>query len=275
MSRRVLAVALAVVLALVGTGAVLAYVRGADERAVAGQQPVEVYIARQTIPAGTTLQQAVSDHLMVQETVARVGVPDGALTSVDSSSEALVATSDISPGTLIMSARFGTEAAADGEVAIPAGQMAVSVELEDPARVGSFLQVGSQIAIFDTFNVQEADKADTTPAGDHLQDQHAYTRATRLLLPKVKVVGVGQSTTKTVSKTESDSQSRTGLVANTTQTQVSTSLVTVAVTQDQAEKLIHGIQTGTLYFALLNGGSKVQSGPGVKDRDLFAQGVAP
>jgi pilus assembly protein CpaB len=41
------------------------------------------------------------------------------------------------------------------------------------------------------------------------------------------------------------------------------------VKQADAEKLIHGQQTGTLYFALLGGKSEVTSGNGVDNRSLF------
>jgi hypothetical protein len=43
----------------------------------------------------------------------------------------------------------------------------------------------------------------------------------------------------------------------------------VAVSQAEAERLIHGINPGTLYFALLNSTSKTDPGPGVNDLTLF------
>jgi pilus assembly protein CpaB len=54
MSRRILAVVGALLLALVGTGAVFAYVNRADARAVEGQKAVTVLMAAKEIPAGTT-----------------------------------------------------------------------------------------------------------------------------------------------------------------------------------------------------------------------------
>ncbi|MDX6230972.1 MAG: Flp pilus assembly protein RcpC/CpaB, partial [Frankiales bacterium] len=50
------------------------------------------------------------------------------------------------------------------------------------------------------------------------------------------------------------------------------SLLTLAVDQEQAQKLIHGEQTGALYFALLNAHSSVTPGPGVDNRHLFGDG---
>ena len=73
--------------------------------------------------------------------------------------------------------------------------MAISVALDDPSHVGPFLTVGSHIAVFDTFNVLSVVGPAATPAGDHLQDQHAYLRSTRVLVPDVVVLAVGSTTT--------------------------------------------------------------------------------
>src|SRR5947208_2179602 len=83
------------------------------------------------------------------------------------------------------------------------------------------------------------------PAGDHLQDNHQYTRATRLLLPSVEVLAVGDSTT--VTKPDQSRDKPSGLAAAVTEP--TTTLLTLAVTQDQAQRLIHGSRTGTLAFA--------------------------
>ena len=54
MQSRVLAILIAVVLALVATAALVVYVNGADRRAIAGQEPVQVWVAVKPIPAGTS-----------------------------------------------------------------------------------------------------------------------------------------------------------------------------------------------------------------------------
>ena len=73
---------------------------------------------------------------------------------------------------------------------------------------------------------------------------------------------MGQTTTK---QTISDSGAATGADRGdqqATTTQMVT-LVTVAVDQMEAEKLVHGIQTGTLYFALRSASSRSCPGTGV------------
>jgi len=255
MSRRFVAVGAALLLALFGTGAMFAYVSNADDRALEGQKAVTVLMAAKEIAAGTTAQDAKAQGLVRSERMPSKAVPDDALRSLDGVSS-LVATSTIASGELLTRSRFGTKAVASGGLSVPKGKLALSVELEDPARVGGFVQVGSQIAVYDTFNVNEAKSGDT-PAGDHISDNHDYTRATRVLLPKVTVLAVGDST-----KPSSGTQDKTTDSATT-------AILTVAVTPGEATKLVHGIQTGTLYLGLLGGSTDLSHVSGLNDRNLF------
>ena len=265
MNRRVTAVILAVLLALVGTAAVTAYVRHADQRALAGQQAERVYVAQKLVPAGTTFQAAVDQGLITEEQVAAKAVPSNPLATVSPSTAGDVAVSDIQPGELVLAPRFGTQSSAPSVLPIPAGDIAISVLLQDPARVGSFVVAGSDIAIFDTFNVRSTVKGAAVPSGDHLTDSFLVLRATRLLLPRVRVLAVGATTTSGTQSPQTTGE--TG--GNQTPNPQTGQLVTVAVTQAQAEALVQGIQTGTLYLGLLTDSSQTAVGTGVTDLTLF------
>ncbi len=266
MSRRVIAGVAALVIALVGALGVIAYARGADQRALAGQEAVRAYVADKEVPAGTTAGKAVKDNLISQKLIARKAVPDDVLTDISGGYEQLVATSTIRPGELIIKTRFAAKGATEGLLAVPAGKFAVSVALDDPSHVGPFVTVGSKVAIFDTFNVQETDKKDTTAAGDKLQDRHEYQRATRLLLPSVEVLGVG-ATTSSPDVKETQKPSDPGQPQTTDrQTLI---LFTLAVTQAEAEKLVHAARTGTVTFALIGSDATAAPGKGIDDRRLF------
>lgn len=267
MTRRILAATLAVVLAMVAAVAVLFYARTADRRALAGQEAVRVYVAAELVPAGTTAKQAEDEGLIEKELIAAKAVPDGALTRIGERTGGLKATSDIVPGELVLSERFAEEVPSQGRLVVPEGKLAVTVELPDPAKVGQFVVVGSRISVFTTFNIQEADTEDTTPAGDRIQDNHAYTRATRVLLPNIEVLAIGQTTTKPAAAEQvSDSGEEKSQPAA-----AATALVTVAVTQAEAEKLVHGVQVGTLYLGLLGDDTEVTVTKGIDDRRLFQE----
>ena len=85
---------------------------------------------------------------------------------------------------------------------------------------------------------------------------------TRLLLPRVTVLGVGS--TAPVSTTTTDDG------GNQTVEELPRTLLTVAVDQGQAQKVLYASTNGELAFALLNGQSAVKAGStGVTAANLF------
>jgi pilus assembly protein CpaB len=258
---------------------VVNYARTADRRALAGQQAVRAFVAVKQVPAGTTADKAVRQGLIVPKLIARTAVPADVLTSIDGGYDQLVATSVIQPGELVLRPRFAARGTVQGTLVVPDGLLAVSVALEDPAHVGSFATVGSRVAVFDTFNIRGAAGAPVTsagdaaiPSGDHLQDQAETVRATRLLIPSVEVLAVGASTAGSGAATGSEVARQVQKSASAMQAPGSRSnatLFTLAVTQGQAQQLIHSSLTGTLTFALLGPGAVATPGKGVQDHTLF------
>jgi len=82
------------------------------------------------------------------------------------------------------------------------------------------------------------------------------------VLTRVPVVGVG-TTSVTSRTTESDEGATTEQVART--------ILTLAVSQDEAEKLIQADRNSDITFALLTDQSKVEDTPGVRPGDLFPE----
>jgi pilus assembly protein CpaB len=123
--------------------------------------------------------------------------------------------------------------------------VAISVSLSDPARVAGFVNPGSDVAIF----------VSGTLGGQ------PYTR---LLLPKVGVIGVGPNTS--VANSTAGSTDGTG-TQNTEQ--VPTTLLTLAVTQQEAQKVLFAQGNGQLAFALTTDSSKVAPGPATTLAGLF------
>ena len=264
MARRLILFLLALGIALLGSGAVFAYASAADDRAMADQQPVDVLMAKDKIPAGTTALDAQTEGLVEIFAMPRRAVPEGALTSIEGVEE-YVTTADVLKGEVLLAAKFVNKSAAAvaGVLPIPEGKMAVSVSLEDPARVGGFVEPGSEVAIFDTFNAMEMNQSGPkTPAGNGLEKKFEYNRATRMLLPRVQVIAVGDRALGATAEEGDDPTSK----PVTTDTRLT---LTLAVDQDQAERLIQGTQTGALYFGLLTTTSKTKPSDGVDNRDLF------
>jgi len=250
MGRRVMAVLAAVVVGLIGVISVLFYANGADARAVADQRPQTVFVARQLVPSGTTAADALAKGLMVPTQIAAKGVPAGALTKVDEATGRLLALSDIAPGEFVVASRFGTTPLGQKSIQVPDGQVAISVSLSDPARVGAFVTPGSRIVIYDTY---------TPGAAGAAAGAAAATKQTRVLLDDVLVIAVGSTSLTPAANANSGGQAQAA----------SGALVTVALPPHTAAKLVHGIQTGTLYAALRGTDTRTDLGQIVSDSTLF------
>lgn len=257
MKRSALAAFVAIALAVVGCAAVLLYVRGADKRALAGQRAVTVLAVHKLIPAGTTGKQIRDGGYTEAVTVPASTVPADALSTVDTNLLDLAVTSDQQPRQLLLRGAFDSPTVHSGGLAVPDGMLAVSVSMRVPAQVAGYVQPGSSVAVFDTFNVAEG--KGRVPAGDGLASSHEYDQATRLLLPKVQVLAVAGRTAPAPAPSASSGSS----------TDTTDVLVTLAVNQDQAQRLVLATQSGALYLALLGNGADVRPGDGVDNYNLF------
>jgi pilus assembly protein CpaB len=251
MTRRLIGVLLAIILAIAGTGAVFAYVNSAQNRVADGQEAVRVLIANERIPAGTSGASLKERELLREVVMPKLSVPDDALSAVPDDFDSLVLTSDMQPQQLLMRGAFGSSTALSGGLNVPEGKLAVSVRIDVDQQVAGYVRPGSQIAIFNTYESDDEDEI----------EEGADNRRTRLLLPRVEVLAVGVfgdgGVTTTTSRDGEDEEGRSGLI------------LTLSVDQDDTERLIHATRTGQLYLALLTDTSEIEPGPGVDSRTLF------
>ena len=239
MGRRVLAIAAALLVALLGAAGVVVYAQSADARAVAGQATQQVYIAAAPVPEGTSADEAVAQKLLVLQSVVARGVPAGALTSVSGATGALVATSTISQGEIVLASRFGHLVDQQPTSPVPEGRVAVTVSLADPQRVAPLLTPGAHLVIYDTFTPQSPKAASSSPTA---------VRTTRILLPDVQVIGVGGALLQS-----SPASSPAPTAPAGAEPAASGALVTVAVTPSQAIELVHAVQADHQLYGGLRG----------------------
>lgn len=245
MARRSVLLAIAIVTALVGTMLIVLYVQGIDNRATQGQELVEVLVAKDVVSAGESVADAEAAGKFEKADVRREDMVPGALSS-SASVNGLVATGNIYPGEQLIADRFGTLSDTESLV-IPDDKLAMSVELTDPERVAGFVNPGSEVAVFVTV---------TTP--------EPYTR---VLLTRATVIGVGQTTT--TSRTTTDDSG-----AQTVE-EVPKTILTLALTQKESEKLIWGDRFGELNFALLSDKTKVADEAGTDLRTAVPGAPTP
>lgn len=244
MDRRKILLVLAAVIAALGTLLVFLYVQGADERAQEDVEAVEVLKAVKEIQPGEEFDDAADAGKFERAEVPRDQVLPGAVASLDDL-KGLRATARVFPGEQVTTSKFGSGAVENESLAIPEGMMAISVNLTDAARVAGFVNPGAEVIIFAT----EADPDEREPTWSGT------------LIPRVKVIGVGASSTITSTRTNSKGDQVTEEVPRT--------LITLAVTQEQATRLQFASFETELAFGLLTDDSKVGDGPVIGKRNFF------
>jgi len=259
MTRRILAIVIAIFLAAAGTAGLLFYAVSADTRAQANVEGVTVAIAAKPIPIGTSGARIRADQLIRLERMPRSAVPADALPDVSAELDRLVVTSAVVPGQILLRAMFDEQSKVNSGLTLPDGKMAVTVETGVPEQVAGYVRPGSRIAMFLTYNLLDKDGKETK------------FQRTRVLLAEVEVLTVGTYQPPVRANGSSSSTNNTDTAA----TKASGSLlITVAVTQAEAERLIEGLNTGKLYLGLLTDAIEVKPGSGVDNKDT-AGGVTP
>lgn len=240
MGRRLALLIAAVLVAALGTSLVFAYVKKADDRAIADQKPVRVLVAKTAIAPGTRVTDAGTAGAFELKDLPQSAVPLGALSSTEPIKD-MVALTTIFPGQQLLAGMFGATAAQTSSIAIPPGQIAVSFTFGDPQRVAGFVQPGSQVVIFLTSSLQ------------------GNKQSTRILLPRVTVIAVGPTTiTPPASAAQANPEAQPR------------AMLTLALTQDQAQKLIFASNSGSMYLGLLNDKSKVTPNTGANAQNVFS-----
>jgi pilus assembly protein CpaB len=243
MDRRKLLLAVAAVVAVLGVALVFVYAKGADQRAADKYDTTEVLVAKAKINPGESFDDALESGKFELADVTRATVLDGASDEADAY-EGSVALTTIYPNEQLIADKFGgsDEVEADVTLPIPEGKVAISIAVEDAGRVGYFVRPGAEVAIISTL----IDRATQSPV------------VTRTLLERVTVLAAGD--TSSITDTASgEEEADTGIKQ----------LLTIAVTQNQAEKVRFAEKSGELSAALLNEASVVKSDEGVDVENLY------
>lgn len=247
MSRRVVLLIAALLVAALGTALVFVYVNGADDRALEDKQPVSILVAKNQIASGTTIDDAQSSGSIELRDMPKDSVVSGALSSTEPIA-GQVALTTIYPGQQILTTLFGATVAdqAASDLAIPPGDIAVSMQFGDPARVAGFVQPGSHVAVFVTTSASTS--GGTGGSNDFI----------RVLLPSALVIAVGPTTiTPPQDATTANPEA------------LPRALLTLGLSQKDSQKLIYASTKGSLYLGLLNAKSKIDRETVVNINNLF------
>lgn len=232
MKRRILSALLAVALAVAGTAVLVSYVRSAEQRALAGEQVVEVLVADGTIPAGTDAA-ALTGRVRTEQVPAKVQAA-GSVSDLDAVA-GKVTTVDLLPGEQLTTARFAEPAqfATRSGVDIPEGLQVITVSLEAARALGGQLAPGERVGVVASFTQSEV------PREDNPTETEQADASTHMILHKVLVTNV-QGEPQPTAETDGarDPAPQAGF------------LVSLAVDAPSAERIVFAAEHGTVWLTL-------------------------
>jgi Flp pilus assembly protein CpaB len=253
MRSRGLVVAVAVVLAVVAAAAVILYTNGVKNDAVTGGALSVVVVAKQDIPANTSLNPLIDQGVFSELQVPTDAVVDGAVTG-ESELRGQTTTAPILANEQIPSARLSSgEAPQGGSLGISDGNVALTVALQTPEGGAGTVNVGDNVVVYATFQNVKVIPGDvrkllsgSAPAAVASGELPDFTAT---IVPEARVLRI-QNPTVSEDGRSSDSD---------------VILLTLDLSKEDAQNVVFAQENGLVYTSLL--------GPGEEGKPLQASTV--
>ncbi len=252
MTRRILGIMAAAILALVGTVSLVGFVAGAEERALEGEQLMEVYVVSEPIPAGTTGAE-VDERIAVEEVPIKVRALDAVDNLVSLADR--VAAVDLQPGEQLLDSRFiEISEFTDREIGVqvPDDMLEVTVPLDPHRAIGGLLEPGQTVAVLASFDESEQAAGLVEVNGQEValpqtvadESEQSYPASTDLLLRKALVSAVQDTRASAGFGDEDEENSRLNTAPE------GQLLVTLALDPANVERVVFAAEQGRLWFAI-------------------------
>lgn len=158
MKRRLGGLAVAMVMATIGTVALVAYVQSAKDKALAGEQLVDVLVVTEPIAKGVAARDITAVRTV--QVPAKVKA-EGAVSNLAELDD-LVAGARLVPGEQLIAARFVTAVTAAQRADVPPGMLEITVSLEPQRALGGQVRVGDTVGVLASFDPEAGSVASTS-----------------------------------------------------------------------------------------------------------------
>jgi pilus assembly protein CpaB len=255
--RRIVGILAAVVLATIGTVALVGYVQSAKDKAVADERMVGVYVVDELVPKGAAAE-TIKASVSIEQVPARLAQP-GAIADLKDVG-ANVAAADLQPGDQLLAARLVPQ----DEVAVEVtDKVQVSAMLTPERAVGGSLKKGDLVGVYLSFDPFEYDEAgqdsetvdaieavepaqSSAPTDTATEEEDKQTpNLTRLEFQHVLVTNV-QTTNEPVLPDQSDQGEADDPVEQVTGSQY---IVTLALSPEQSERFVFATEFGHVWLS--------------------------
>lgn len=230
-------IAIALVLSLVTALLVYVYVNKATVKPAVVQETSTVYVAAVTLPP---------KHKIVETDIKQIEIPGNMVNNRAVLDKAAILDKRVTD-TVVEGEQIVLDRLADGKndslsFKVPEGMRAVSINVNEQTAVSNLIRPGDFIDIIVSFDKEEVEKQDS---------KTVYPRITKMTIQNVEILAFGQSMS---------SNEGTGAEAP--------SIVTLAVSPQDAEKLVYISEYAVLRFALRGTDDKeIVNTPGILRED--------
>jgi pilus assembly protein CpaB len=279
MSKRWIGVGASVVLALLGAFLLIRYIQGADERALEGEETVEVLVVTQPVAKGTAAEDLAGS---VESTLVPVKLQTPGSVGDLSVLAGTYTSADLVVGEQLLTSRFVTadDFVALDEYPLPDGMLEVTLSLSPERALGGSLAPGDAVSVLASFAPftftadGQVDLQSSPGIGEGESETFAPT-------PGVAVEGSTPSTTHLIihqaivtniqveqlpTQTDEQSAEQSGVELAPT----GNLLVSLAMDPNEVERTVFTAEFGTVWLALesegaVNGVTQIQTRATVYD----------
>jgi Flp pilus assembly protein CpaB len=238
---------LALILATLATAGVFLYSQAVKEDARQGGDLVAVVVSSVDIPANTDLNSLIRDGAFRSLEVPREAVISDAVTQL-SQLENQRNGVFIFAGEQIPLARVQGGEIPGGLLSIPEGHQALTVALDAPRAISGTLAGGDNVSIWGTFTGVEIVRFNKKFEVSETDNPPRFD-TTIVLVPQVEVLRVIREVTNVTEQVQ-DASANTSIQ------------VVLALTPEEAQRFIYGIEQGLVYLSLIPPGEEgVQLNP--------------
>ncbi|WP_159800995.1 Flp pilus assembly protein CpaB [Arthrobacter zhaoguopingii] len=232
MKTRLLGGIAALLLGVIGTALLFLYVQGAEARAQAKLEPVNVLVVVERIPAGTPAEEIGAS--VQRKALAKAAVPETAVADLTSQTGKVTA-ADLEPGEQVLSTKLvNPEQFSPGTVPVPDGLEEITLLLAPERIVGARIQAGDKVGVYASFETGSVPADAPVPP-----EVKGWGQTTKVLFHDVLITAVQQAAPNTESSAGDENVALPG----------GSAFITVARTDADAAKLIFAAEYGSLWLS--------------------------
>ncbi len=259
MNRKWIGVLVSITLVALGTFVLVRYVQGAEERALEGEETVEVLVVNTAVPRGAAADdlQGKVDTVLVPT---KVQAP-GSVTELSALAGTFAAV-DLVPGEQLLASRFvsAEELIALDDFAVPDGLLELTLSLSPDRALGGELIPGDEVAIIASFApftltadesagvqieeaIQQSEEDETIQQSEENTTERTTPSSTHLIIHNALVTNI--QVERLPAATDEASAEQSGVELAPT----GNLLVTLAMEPDDVERTVFSAEFGSVWLA--------------------------